>query len=116
MSLELEQLLANGRIDERRISEQGAELRDALLQIGVLVLDALALETREGAQTEVEDRLRLDLGELEALHQRRTRGIRVIRGPDERDDLVEVVERDEVALEHVRTLERACAARTSSGA
>ncbi len=36
------------------------------LQVRVLVLDALALEARERAEPQVEDRLRLDLGELEA--------------------------------------------------
>ena len=72
----------------------------------MLVLDALALETGELAEPQVEDRLRLDLGELEARHELLARGVRVLGVADERDDLVEVVEGDEVALEHVRALER----------
>ena len=53
------------------VAEQPAKLGDALLQVGVLVLDTLALEPGERAEPQVEDRLRLDLGQLEALHERR---------------------------------------------
>ena len=72
----------------------------------MLVLDALALETRECSEAEVEDRLGLNLREAEALDQRRPRRIGVVRRADHRDHLVEVVERDEVPLEDVRPLER----------
>ena len=50
----------------------------------------------------LEDRLGLDLGELELRHQLLARLVPVGRGTDERDDRVDVVERDEVALEDVR--------------
>ena len=94
------------RVDAAWITEKRAELGDPLLEIGVLVLDSLALETGERAEAEIEDRLRLDLGELEALHERRPGVVGVLRSSDQRDDLVEVVERDEIALEDVRALER----------
>src|SRR4029077_7926712 len=71
-------------------------------EVGVLLLDLLPLERGEGAEPEVEDRLRLDLRELELLHQARASRVDVVSGADERDDLVEVVERLEVALEDVR--------------
>ena len=67
MLLDLEQLLADERVDPDLVGEDRAELGDALLEVGVLLLDSLALETGEALETEVEDRLRLDLGELEAL-------------------------------------------------
>ena len=104
--LELEQLLLDQRRDVRLVAEERAELGDALLEIGVLVLDALALEPREGAEPEVEDRLGLELAEPEALHEPRPRLVGVVGRADELDDLVEVVEGDEVALEHVRARER----------
>ena len=50
--------------------------------------------------------MRLELAEPEALHQPRPRLVGVVGRADELDDLVEVVERDEVALEDVRTGER----------
>src|SRR4029453_15346907 len=65
--LDLEQLLADQTVDLGLPAENRPELADALLQVGVLVLDALALEPGEALEAEVEDRLRLDLGELEAL-------------------------------------------------
>ncbi len=72
----------------------------------MLVLDALPLESGELAESKIEDRLRLDLGELEAGHELLARGVRVLGVADQRDHLVEVVEGDQVALEHVRALER----------
>ena len=104
--LDLEQLLLDQRGDPRLVAEELAELGDALLKIGVLVLDALALESGERAQPQVEDRLRLELAEPEALHQPGPSLVGVVGRADELDDLVEVVERDEVALEDVRARER----------
>jgi len=54
------------------------------------------------ARRRVDDRLRLDLGEGEARLELRPRFVRVGGGADERDDRVDVVERDDVALEDVR--------------
>jgi hypothetical protein len=64
------------------VAEDRAQLRDALLQILELLLDALPLEPGERAQPQVEDRLRLELGELEALDQPVPRlvGVRGRRG------------------------------------
>src|SRR5207244_7261142 len=53
-------------------------------------------------EPQVEDRLRLRLGELELLHQARARVVRVCGGADQTNHGVEVVERLEVALEDVR--------------
>ena len=102
--LDLEQLLADQRVDPGGVAEDRAELRDPLLQVAELVLDPLALEPRERAEPEVEDRLRLLLRELEARHQRGARLVGVVRGADQRDHLVEVVERDQVALQDVGAL------------
>src|SRR3546814_19275772 len=45
------------------------------------------------SQLHVQDRLRLDLIDIEQLDQARPRDVHVGRGPDQRDDLVERVER-----------------------
>ena len=67
--LDLEQLLADQRVDPGRVAEDRAQLGDPLLQVGVLGLDLLAREAGEPREAEVEDRLGLDLGEAEARHQ-----------------------------------------------
>ena len=100
------QLVLDHAVDARLVGEERAQLGDPLLQVAMLVLDALALERRQRAQPQLEDRRGLDLGQLEALHQLRARLLGVLRRADQRDDRVEVVERDEVALEDVRALLR----------
>ena len=67
------------RVDPGLVAEDRPELGDALLQVGVLVLDLLALEPGEAREAQVEDRLGLDLGELEALHQAGARRVGVGR-------------------------------------
>ena len=52
-------------------------------------------------EAHVEDRLRLQLGELELLDQAVAGGVGVGRGADQLDHRVEVVERDQQALEDV---------------
>ena len=67
----------------------------------MLGLDRVGLERGELRQAQVEDRRRLDLGQREARDELAARALAVARGADELDDRVEVVERDEQALEHV---------------
>ena len=76
--LDLEQLLLDERRDLPFVAEQHPELGDALLQVRVLVLDALALEPGQRAQAQIEDGLRLQLAELEAVHQARARLVGVV--------------------------------------
>ena len=76
--------------------------------VGVLALDRVGLERGQLLQAQLEDRLRLDVREPEALHQARARHVAVARAADQLDHLVEVVERDQQALEAVDLrLERA---------
>ena len=84
------------------IAEDRAQLGDALAQVLVLRLDLLAREPGQARETQIEDRLRLNLGEVEALDQLRARLVGVGGRADQRDDRVDVVERLEVTLEHVR--------------
>ena len=73
--------------------EDVLEVGDGQLEVGEAVDDRLALQGREPAQLQVEDRLRLDLVDLEELHQARPRVLDVGRPPDQGDHLVEGVER-----------------------
>jgi hypothetical protein len=104
--LQLEQLLADQPVDPRLVAENRPQLGDALLEVPVLLVDPLALELRQPLEAEVEDRLRLDLAELELLHQAGAGGVGVGRPADQRDHRVEVVERDQVAPQDVRPLLR----------
>ena len=67
----------------------------------MLLLDALALECGQRAQPQVEDRLGLDLGQLELLLESGAGLVRILRLADQLDDGVEVVERLQIALEDV---------------
>jgi hypothetical protein len=96
------QLLLDHTVDARGIAKDCAQLGDALLQVVVVALDPLPLERCKRTQPEIQDRARLDLAELEPLHQLRPRRVGVGGCADERDDLVEDVERLEEALEDVR--------------
>ncbi len=86
------------------VAEDLAQLLDPLDQIGVLLLDLVGLERGQPAERQLEDRLRLDDGQLEALDQPVARRLGVARAADQRDHLVEVGERDQQPLEHVRAL------------
>ncbi len=67
----------------------------------MLVADLVGLERGEAREAHVEDRLRLQLGELEALDQAGFGRLGVARAADQLDHRVEVVERDQQPLEDV---------------
>src|SRR5690606_14943917 len=98
------ELVADDAPQFRVGAEDELEARDLFLQLAVLLVDLLALEAGEALQAHVEDGLRLYLGKPELAHEPVARFRPVLRGADQRDDGVEVVERDEVALEDVRAL------------
>ncbi len=61
----------------------------------MLVLELGLRELREPAQRHVQDVVGLDLGELELRHEALPGGLGVLGRPDDGDDLVQVVERDQ---------------------
>ena len=73
-------------------------------ELVVVVDDLLALQGREPAQLHVEDRLGLQLVDLEQPHEPGARRVDGGRAADERDDLVERVERLEQAAQDVDAL------------
>ena len=66
---DLEQLLLDQAEDHVLVPEQLAQLGDPLDLVGVLSLDRVGLERGQLLQPQLEDRLRLDVGQAEALDQ-----------------------------------------------
>ncbi len=98
---ELVHLVGDDLTLARLLREDVLVLQDLLLELVVLVDDLLALQGGEAAQLHVEDRGRLDLVDVEHLDEALTRTVGVGGAADERDDVVETVERLEVPAEDV---------------
>ena len=76
-----------------RLGQDVLEVGDLGLDLGQVVDDALAFQCGQPAQLHVQDRLGLDLVDVEQLDQAGPRDVDGLRRPDQRDDLVERVER-----------------------
>ncbi len=70
----------------------------------MLGLELRPRELGQAAERHVQDVVRLDLAELELLHQLAARLVRVLRPPDHPDDGVEVVQGDQQSLDDVVAL------------
>ena len=81
--------------------QDGAQALDRLQQLGELVEDLLPLEAGQPLQLHVEDRLRLNLREAELGHQPVARLAGRLRPANERDDRVQLIERDLEPFEDV---------------
>ena len=79
-----------------------AQPLDRLHQLGELVEDLLPLQAGQPLELHVEDRLRLELRQAELRHQPFARLGRIPRAANERDHLVEMIERDPQPFEDVR--------------
>ncbi len=101
---DLGELVLDDAVDLLLVAEDLAELLDPLDEVGMLLLDLVRLERRQSAQGQLEDGLRLDQCQLEPLDEPVAGRLRVPRAADHRDHLVEVGERDEQTLQHVRAL------------
>src|SRR5918994_1449806 len=99
---DLAELLLDDPVDLGLVGQDAFEILDLLAQVPVLLLNLLALHRSEPLQPEIEDRLRLALGEPEALPQVLARRLHAARAADGRHDLVEIPERDEQSFEDVR--------------
>ena len=84
--------------------EDRLQVGDAGLDLGQLVEDPLPLQGGQPAQLHVQDRGRLDLVDVEQLHQPAAGGVGRLAVADEGDDRVEVVEGLGVAAQDVRAL------------
>ena len=102
--LDLEQLLRDDRADLLRILEQAFQVADPREQVLVLLLELGPGQPGEAPKRHVQDVVRLDLAQLELRHQLAPRLLGVLRAADHLDDRVEVVERDQQALDDVVAL------------
>src|SRR5215510_14053332 len=73
--------------------EDALQLFDERQNLLVLLDDLVALELGQALQTHVEDRARLDLGELELSHQGFARGVGALGLADQADHQVELLDR-----------------------
>ncbi len=110
---DLGQLLADDLPLPGGVGQDVLEVGDLELELGELVDDLLALERREPAQLHVEDRVGLELVDARAARSG-PRGRRRPSGDaaDQRDDLVERVERLDAGRAGCARAPRPCAAGT----
>ena len=71
-------------------------------QLGLLLVELELAELRQPAQRHVEDVVGLDLGQLEDVDQPLLGRRGVVGGPDHLDDLVDVEDRDQQAVDEVQ--------------
>ena len=102
--LDLKELFADELCTQFLVSEEGLQALDLLHQGSVLFLQLLTLQTGEGTQTHIHDGTRLDEREGEALHELLDSFLRLTGRTDDADDLVDIVDSDDQALEDVDTL------------
>ena len=102
--LDLKELFADELCTQFLVSEEGLQALDLLHQGSVLFLQLLTLQTGEGTQTHIHDGTRLDEREGEALHELLDSFLRLAGRTDDTDDLVDIVDCDDQALEDVDTL------------
>ena len=87
-----------------RLGQDVLEVGDLLLDLGQIVDDLLPFQGRQPAQLHVEDGLRLDLVDVEQLDQAGACDVDRLRGADQRDHLVERIERLDQAAQDVGPL------------
>jgi len=86
------------------VLQDGLEAGDLLHELPVFFQELLPLQGHQALEAHVQDGLGLGLGEAEALHEAPPGGGGVLGGPDQGDDLVDVVQGDEEALQDVGPL------------
>ena len=102
--LDLKELFTDELCTQFLVSEEGLQALDLLHQGSVLFLQLLTLQTGEGTQTHIHNSTRLDEREGEALHELLDSFLRLTGRTDDADDLVDIVDSDDQALEDVDTL------------
>src|SRR5699024_6907624 len=83
-------------------SQNFFEMLDLGPQLVPLRLEVDLRELRQAAQAQLEDVLGLHLGEVEDLHQAGAGGLRVVALAHDLDDLVDVEDRQQQALDQVQ--------------
>ena len=101
---DLGELVGDEGLDAVPAREQELELLDLGAQLVALGLELDAGEPRESPQAQLEDVLGLHLAEVEDVHEAGARLLRLVARADDLDDLVDVEDRDEEALDEVQAL------------
>ena len=101
---DLGQFLGDDRPLPLRLGQDVLEVGDLDLDLGQLVDDLLALQRGQPPQLHVQDRVGLDLVDVEQLDQALAGVLDRRRTPDQGDDLVEDVERLDQTAQDVRPL------------
>ena len=102
--LDLLQLLLDDVAHQLRIGEHAVVVRDLLAQLLQLGLDLLAFQTGQSTQAHLQDGGGLLVGQAEALGQPSRRLLVRLRGADDADDLVDVVEGNHIAFQDMGAL------------
>ena len=102
--LDLQKLFFDDLANELRIAEHALVVGDLLQKLGQLGLDLVAFQAGQAAQTHLKDGLGLLLRKAEALDHALGGLFVGLRRADDVDDLVDVVERDDEALQDMRAL------------
>ena len=102
--LQLGELIRDDLGDAGRSREDVFEFGDELDHFEIFVLNLLALEGGETRKAHVENRLRLQLGELEALHEMGACHINVGCGANRLDHRIKIIKGDLESFEDVGAL------------
>ena len=101
---DLKKLVLQNALEHRLVGEKLDKIGDLLFQLVKLVLELFAVEALQGLQAHIENGLRLHIGEGKALHELFL--CVVVARADDVDDLVDVILRNEKALQQVLALAR----------
>ena len=102
--LDLQQLLLDDGADLLLVGQDGVVLGDLGVQLIHLGLDLLALQPCQTAQRHLHNGLRLHVVQTKPLHQGSLAFLHGVVGADNRDNLVDVVQRSHQALQNVGAL------------
>ena len=86
------------------VREDRTQPADRLLQLPVFLLDLGPLETCQGAESHIHDRLRLRIGQSESRGQLRFCDLDVFRPADDADHFIDIVKGDQQSFQDVSSL------------
>ena len=88
------------------ITENRLVLGDPCEKFFVLVLDLLPLQSGQGAQAHLDDRVRLNIGKIKAFHEFGFRNLDIFRTADDLDDFIDVIEGDQQTFQDMTAVLR----------
>ena len=97
----LGEIVLDDRVDARGIGEDRLQLGDYLQELGEFRLELVAFETGKLIETHLENRIDLHVGKAEPLLQLHLRLVAVLRAADDRDDFIEIRDREEESVQNV---------------